>query len=394
MKIFLRVIKYFFLLILFIAVLPYLTCPIYKYPETSVFKGSSFYNPYEHIDPSKWLKANFHGHTRVWWGLTSGSKSEAGEFIKKYKELEYDIIGISDYQFINPLSKVPVYEHGVGLSKNHQLSIGAESVLWKEYLFFQNFHHKQNIIAGLREKNNLISINHPDLLKAYDGNDIKRLRGFDLLEVVNHNFFNAQALWDTVLSNGYPVFMVANDDTHDITNPKDFGYGYTLINSSSSKPEDVIDALGKGRAIGVEMEPQKVDLTVSAKLKQSTAIPKLLKCAVQNDSLIMSFDKACDTIKLFGQNGVLLEKQLAAQKISYKIKPEDTYIRAEINQQDLSNVILNPVFRYDGSPINRTEPEINYTMTWLFRGVCIAIAFVIVIIIRRRKARKQTTAIS
>jgi hypothetical protein len=389
LKIFLRIIKYFFLLIVFIAALPYLTCPIYEYPETSVFKGAYFYNPYKNLDSAKWFKANFHGHTRVWWGLTYGHKSDPEEYLRKYKELGYDIIGISDYQFINPISTIPVYEHGIGLSKNHQLSIGAENILWKEYLFFQNFHHKQSIISGLRGNNILISVNHPEMRGAYDENDIKYLRGYDLLEVVNHNYFNAQNLWDATLSNGYPVFLVANDDTHDITNPKDFGYGYTLVNCNSPNPQDVIEALKNGKAVGVEMEPKKEDLSVSTKLKQSAAIPKLLKCAVHNDSLIMSFDKLCDTIKLIGQNGVLLEKQLSVTKITYKIKPEDTYIRVEINQQDLSNIILNPVFRYDGSDINKSAPVVNYTLTWLYRGACLIIAFVIIIIIRRRKKTKN-----
>ncbi len=387
MKIFLRFVKYFLLLIILLAALPYLTCPVYKYPEPSVFKGASFYNPYENIDSAKWLKANFHGHTRVWWGLTYGHKSDAEEYIRKYKELGYDIIGISDYQNINLLSAIPVYEHGVGLSKNHQLSIAAESILWKEYLFFQNFHHKQNIISGLRESNNLISVNHPDMRRAYDSEDMKYLRGFDLLEVISHNYFNAQALWDTALSSGSAVFLITNDDSHDITNPKDFGYGYTLVNSSSTKQDDVIEALRNGRIMGVEMEPSN-DLSVSAKLKQSALIPLLLKCEVKNDSLKLSFDKVCDTVKLIGQNGITLERKTAVKDISYKLKPEDTYVRAEINQGDLSNVVLNPLFRYDGIQIPRPAPEINQTATWLFRSVCIIIGLLIVIARFRRKKRK------
>jgi hypothetical protein len=387
LRVLLRIVKYFFLLILLLAVLPYLTCPIYKYPETSVFTGSSFYNPYANIDSTKWLKANFHAHTRVWWGLTYGHKSNADELVNKYKELRYDVIGISDYQAITPQSSIPVYEHGIGLSKNHQLSIGAQSILWKEYLFYQNFHHKQNIISGLREKNNLISVNHPDMLKAYDSENIKYLRGIDLLEVINHNYFNAQALWDTALSNGQALFLISDDDSHDITNPKDFGYGYTMVNSASANTGDIIASLKNGAAVAVEMEP-KPDMSVAAKLKQSALIPMPLKYVIHNDSLLITFNKLCDTIKLIGQNGRLLEKRISAGRISYRLKPEDTYVRTEVNQNDLSNIILNPVFRYDGVQVSKTEPEINQLYTWLFRGGLITAA-VLILTLKVKRQRKR-----
>lgn len=386
MKIFLRGLKYLLLLIVLIAALPYITCPIYNRPETSLFEGSSFYNPYSNLDTTKWLKANFHAHTRVWWGLTYGHRSDCGELIKKYNELDYDIIGVSDYQSINPKSSIPVYEHGVGISKNHQLSIGSKNVLYKEYLFYQSFHHKQNIISGLHDGNNIVSVNHPEMRNAYTAEDLKYLRGVDLLEVINHNYNNSQKLWDTALSNGNLMFLISDDDTHDITNPKDFGYAYTMVNSPSSKNEDIINALRKGNAVAVELEPQ-ADMSPQRKLTQSLEIPKLIRCEVQNDSLLIGFDRICDTIKLIGQNGMRLEKMVRSKNVTYKIKPEDTYIRAEVNQSDLSNLILNPVFRYDGGEIHKTGPEINNIYTWLYRGGLILAAIVIIIFSLKRKKR-------
>lgn len=387
LKIFFKILKYLFFLIVFIAILPYLTCPVYKYPQSHVFSGSKFYNPYEKLDTSKWLKANFHAHSRVWWGLTYGWDSDPEELVKKYRELNYDVVGISEYQLFNPLSDIPVYEHGTGIFKNHQLSIGAKSILWKEYLFFQNFHHKQDIISGLREGNNLISINHPPMRGAYDEYDMKTLTGFDLLEVINHNYSKTLNLWDTVLSNGNPVFLIVNDDSHNITNPKDFGYAFTLVNSNTSKTEDIIDALRKGNAVGVEMEPIG-DFSAKVKLQQAVLAPKPVSLQITGDSIVINFDKSCDTIKLIGQNGTLLLNFVSSKYISYKIKPEDSYIRAEVNQNDLTNVILNPVFRYDGQ-ITRPEPVINHFMTWLFRSVLILLISTVIFLIIKRKRRHQ-----
>jgi hypothetical protein len=370
-----------------IAIWPYLTCPVYKKPEVGIFKGSNIYNPYSDIDSTKWLKANFHAHSRVWWGLTHGFNSEPQELVKKYKELNYNVIGLSDYMHINELSSIPVYEHGVGIFKNHQLSVGAGKILWKEYLFWQSFHNKQNIISELREENNLISINHPILRSAYDGEDLKLLQGYDLLEVVNHNYSHTLNLWDTVLSAGKMVFLIVNDDTHDITNPKDFGYAFTMINSNNNN-SDIIEALRTGKSYGVEMEPQG-DFSPAKKLEQARTAPTILNCSVQNDTITFNFDKNCDTIKLFGQNGVILQKANNIKSIKYRLRHEDTYVRAEVNQANSVNVFLNPLFRYDKLEALKNKPETDLTMTWILRSVYICAAFLIIFLLYRRKKMKR-----
>lgn len=386
MKLALRILKYIFLVLVLIALYPYFTCPVYKSPEPTIFKGRNFYNPYADIDTTMWLKGNFHAHSRVWWGLTYGFKSEPAELVKKYKEIGYDIIGLSDYMHINHLSSIPVYEHGVGIFKNHQLSIGAGGILWKEYLFWQSFHNKQNIISELREENNVISINHPTLRSAYDSEDLKLLRGYDLLEIVNHNYSHTLNLWDSVLSAGSLVFLIMNDDTHDITNPKDFGYCFTMINSKKSN-DDIISALRNGKSFGVEIEPQG-DFSPAVKIQQANSAPKPVSCVIKNDTVTFAFDKVCDTIKLIGQNGVLLEKTNSTQRIKYKIKPEDTYIRAEVKQRDSLNVFLNPVFRYDDINEYKKQPEIDYPLTWILRTVYLIIAGLIIFMLYKRKRKK------
>lgn len=386
MRLTLRILKYIFLILVFIALWPYLTCPVYKKPEVSTFNGSSIYNPYEDIDSAKWLKANFHAHSRVWWGLTYGFKSEPSELVKKYKELGYDVIGLSDYMHINELSSIPVYEHGVGIFKNHQLSIGAGKILWKEYLFWQTFSNKQNIIEELREDDNMISLNHPTLRGAYSSGDLTHLRGYDLLEVVNHNYSHTLNLFDSVLSAGNMVFLVINDDTHDITNPKDFGYAFTMINSDNNNT-DILDALKSGRTYGVEMEPAG-DFSPLTKKLQAESAPKITGCKINGDTVSFSFDKNCDTVKLFGQNGIVKVKNENTNSIKYILKPEDTYIRTEINQSNQVNVFLNPVFRYNDLKTHKQPAEIDYLMTWILRTGYILVICVSIYLVYRRKKRK------
>lgn len=352
-----------------------------------MFKGSKFYNPYENIDTSKWLKANFHAHSRVWAGLTNGHKSEARELKNIYTECGYDIIGISDYFKINSVSTIPVYEHGAGIFKNHQLSIGAKNVMFKDYLFWQSFHNKQNIIEELNNGENIISINHPVLRDAYSSQDLINLNGYRLLEIVNNNYAKNVNLWDSVLSAGKMVFLLLNDDTHDITNPVDFGYAFTMINCSND-PKSIINTLGSGSVVGVDMQPgAKTD--PAAKMEQGRLAPMPVSCTIENENLTITFNKLCSKVKLIGQNGTLKKEADSVKTISYKFEPTDTYIRAEIHQPEGTDIYLNPVFRYSDLNEFNKPPVVNIAMTWLLRGIYITAGILVIFLYLRFRTSKK-----
>jgi hypothetical protein len=95
----------------------YLYCPAYIFPEPIPFSGNKIFNPCHEMDSTCWKKANFHVHTRSWRGITKGKKNNEFAIDSIYRYLNYDIIGISDYQHINTYRQkqkdfVPVYEHG------------------------------------------------------------------------------------------------------------------------------------------------------------------------------------------------------------------------------------------------------------------------------------------
>lgn len=133
----------------------YLYCPVYIFPEPKPFSGDKIYNPYTAIDSTGWKKANFHLHTHQWGGITNGRKNYEFAIDTMYHYLNYDIIGISDYQYINLYNKneqgfVPVYEHGYMPRKTHQLVIGAKKVFWLDYAFPQTLNNKQYVIESLK----------------------------------------------------------------------------------------------------------------------------------------------------------------------------------------------------------------------------------------------------
>ena len=66
--------------------------------------------------------------------------------------------------------------------------------------------------------------------------------GYDLIEVVNGPFA-AEDVWDAALSAGHPVWAVANDDTHDLTDSHRTAAGWNMIDAATSSTADVVDAL-------------------------------------------------------------------------------------------------------------------------------------------------------
>ena len=126
---------YLLIFLLGIEAVLYFSAPVYEFPEPAPFSGDKFFNPYQGLGSTGWRKSNFHFHVKEWWGLTAGRNNTPQDFYRVYKWMDYDAPQISNYQSISTLFRdssfyIPVYEHGYGLRKKHQILIGAREVLW------------------------------------------------------------------------------------------------------------------------------------------------------------------------------------------------------------------------------------------------------------------------
>jgi len=359
----------------------YIMCPIYRFQPKKPFSGDSWYNPYRNIE-GNWYKANFHAHSRAWFGITAG-RDERGELYEHYRRMGYDVIGLSNYQTIHKWKTdsrgfFPAYEHGYNLRKRHHLAIGAQEVVWTDYVFWQNCHHKQDLLKVLTNRTPFLVINHPALLGAFTKEDFERLTDYDAIEVLNHHR-NSEELWDAALSAGRLSWMVGNDDTHDISNPGQTCVCWTMVNAMSTGQDDIISAMKAGRMYGVEG-------------KSGVNENALRKVEVRADSLIVELERPAREISYICDRGEVFRTFSHTNESKAQLEPRNTYIRIEI-QNDQSRMYLNPIVRFDGHSVPTYSAAIDVLKTWVQRFSCLTILVIISVLplgIRRIMEKKRS----
>lgn len=386
------------LLLIYFAIL-YITCPVYDFNEPVPFSGNNLYNPYENMDPGSRRKANFQVQSKAWLGLTDGRKNTNEEIHRVYESLGYDVIATSDYQKINRYKSdhpayIPVYEHGYNIRKVHQVLIGSERVLWRDYPFLQSIHNKQHIIRLLRPDNDVIVLAHPKFENGYLPENMKWLSGYDAIEVLNY-FRRSFEHWDSALSSGNYVTIIGNDDVHDIANPDEVGQYMTMINAPVVDRENVVQAILSGNTYGVYVY-RPVGETMDTKIEKAKRIPVLQGVSLRDDTLVVSFSDTASEVVFIGQGGIARASRTHCTEARYTIMPEDTYIRTEIHFPSKMSLYLNPVCRYEGAgPAKIQAPAVNLHKTWILRILGFATLFFILINVyafrrrhKRRKARR------
>lgn len=380
----------------------YLWAPVYNFNQPVPFSGSKLFNPYASMDSNNWRKANFHMHSRMAGGITDGRMNTSQAIFNTYLRLGYDVFSISDYMRVNGYKQdkqtyIPAYEHGYGIWKNHQLCIGSRGVSFLDYPFGQTLNDKQHVIDVLKKKNDIVAIAHPEFRKGYSANDFKYLRNYDLIEALNHYRFSLRQ-WDAALSSGYPAYILASDDGHDINKPGEVGRCVTFINAPSTKRGDIISNLKAGNAYGVSVGRYENE-TIDSIVLTAKSIPKVRNVTLRNDSLFIAVSAKAAAFRFISQNGKLRATVKNSTNATYPISKTDPYIRTEIlfegkHGSDSITIYLNPVYRYIGDkPVKPATPEINIASTLLYRilGFCTLIFIVINIFVIRKRIQKRVS---
>lgn len=392
LKIFLKSLLYIISTFIILVIITSLFRPSYSFDEPKPFQGNYLHNPYKDMKPDNWIQANFHAHTKQYGGLTNG-RSNTNEMLDSvYTALGFDHVGISDYNKINYYdsanpSYIPAYEHGYGMFKIHQLCVGAEKVRYLDYFSFQNLSMKQHTLNRLGKQTRLAIIAHPSFVKrGYLVEDMKYLSNYKLMEVLN-GFRISTAHWDNALSNGHLVYLIGNDDSHDVTDITDIAKRFTMINAPRNEAELLLSSLENGNAVGVdfpviydETHEQKID-----RLKRD--LPYITQAELHGDTLFISASKDFSEIKFIGQEGKELNSQKDKNSAYYVIQDEDNYVRTVLSFYDGTSLYLNPITRHESEEITKQRLDhINWTKTVILWTIyLLAIGFFIKLLIPRKK---------
>jgi 1-acyl-sn-glycerol-3-phosphate acyltransferase len=344
----------------------YVACPFYLEPDTQPFRGARWYNPYADINvrDGRWHDANFHAHAVAWGGITNGRQASR-EVAARYRMLGYDIVGISDYHVSparQPRGVFPVYEHGWNIQKAHRLVLGAGPVSYLDYPLGQNRHQRQHVLDRLRANAPLIAVAHPRLRRGHPAEVLPRLAGYDLMEVFNHFTPPADAEWDAALSAGHPIWLLANDDSHDVDASGETGVSRTRVFSRDASPASVIEALRAGRAYGVHGPSGARALM-------------LLSQRISGDTFEIRVRGPLRAVRIVGTNGVVRAEHVVTRAtpmsevvLRWAAHQDDTYLRAVAIGDDGALLYTNPVIRWNGLALPHAVAQIDRPRTMLWRA--------------------------
>lgn len=362
-------------LLALVLVLPYACAPVYRFAEARPFSGDRFYNPYASDSPPAWQRANLHAHGVAWLGITSAKQTDS-EVAAAYRAHGYDLAVVSDYQRIADASALPVYEHGFNVGKHHQLAIGARQVTWFDLPLWQSTSDKQYIINEIAANAALVAIAHPAALQgyAYGDDELAELSGYQLLEAINGHF-TTESSWDAALSAGRAVWVIGDDDTHDVTSSDRFAVAWNMIGSATTQAAEIIDSLRRGRSYAV--------LSTGA----AETAPRVSGVNVKDGVLTVSIAGGEGEFTFIGQNGDVKRTVARAASASYTFGPNDPYIRTRV--KSASHVLfLNPIVRFDGRSLPTPTATIDAPWTFAARlGIFAFASLLVASIVRRHTGR-------
>lgn len=402
-----KILKYLlYLVIAFVAFLVAMNIfvPVYIFDEPVPFHGDYLLNPYQDIDSSYWKCCNFHGHTRQYGGVTNGRNNGNAVYDSMYRLFGYDHVGISDYNKVNGYengrdpSFIPGYEHGYNVWKTHQVCLGTKKVRRIDYFFYQTLSHKQHMLNRLGEQNRVVAVAHPSFVDgSYNVSDMKYLSNYKVLEVLN-GFVNSPEHWDMALSNGHLVYLIADDDTHDVLKVNDIALRITYLNAKDNDASQLYDALLSGKAVGIDFDLDREE-QMDYKVKRfKRDIPYLNSAKLNGDNFMVSVTKPINKAEFIGQGGTVLKSEWhddadSVFRASYKILPTDQYVRTVLTFFDGTTMWLNPITRHESSDIIKQRLDhVSYTWTAALWMVYLGIILVIVKLVQKYTQNKKVHA--
>lgn len=355
--------------IIFLNILFVLFVPVYNFPNNVKFTGYNWYNPYKNYDNATYYMSNFHGHSKLGIGLLNGRNNTTEDVYKAYSDLGYKYVAISNYHTISEKDKnynfpyIPALEYGINISKSHLLLTGSKERQFLDSILFQNADIIQYKINRIRDNHEIITVAHPDFLRAVSVNEARKLTNYDLMEVVNvyaHSFKQ----WDAALSNGRPAFMLASDDTHNVFVNTDFGRNITMVPVNTDNMSELYNTLKNGSTYAVSLSHNLAMLDRKEKKKILEKLPSLSYIKEERGIVTIKLSEKADKITFISDNGKIINTFMDKDQATVRIAGDSSYVRINaVYENGDINLFFNPLVRsIDSSKPEMPKAEINFIL--------------------------------
>ncbi len=298
----------------------------------------------------RWYRGNLHTHT-----INSDGDSAPDAVARWYKEHRYDFLALTDHNyFTDPqglnsflaakekfllltgeevtsrYESKPVHVNAFGLKSTIDPKFGSNVV---ETL--------QMNVDHIRAQGALPSLNHPNFVWAFTPPELAQVNNLSLFEVYNghpttneHGGGGAASLdemWDHVLTAGKRMWGIAVDDAHafktispDLSNP---GRGWIQVRARNLREEAILEAIEAGdfySSTGVELVSLdggngRLSLEIKERRNEKYAV------------------------RFIGPGGKTLAESFD-NPASYRLKPGESYVRAQVLDSNGRKAWTQPVF--------------------------------------------------
>jgi hypothetical protein len=299
-----------------------------------------------------WYKGNTHTHS-----LNADGDSTPDELVRWYREHGgYQFIVLTDHNFLTSVDalnsvhgaggkflviageevtdlfgKMPVHMNGLGLGRLVPPKGGSSvaDVIQRD-------------ADAIREAGGVPAINHPNYRWAITADDVRQVRGVNLIEIYSGNpdvndlggggLPGVEAIWDQLLSSGKELYGIAVDDAHSFKDPwnpsaKQPGTGWVVVRSSALEPSAILSALERGEfyaSNGIELER----IAVTSSRLTVTVKPG-------------SWNKG--RVQFIGRGGRML-KEVVTSPADYDFVGDEGYVRARVIASNGRMAWVQPVF--------------------------------------------------
>lgn len=369
--------------------------PIYDFEKPASFTGPDIFNPYRNLDTALcWKKANFHVHTRV-KGIFNECEYWPNEVYSFHERLGYDIVTFSNHNELtqHPFDstlQVNVYEHGYNLFKYHKLVFGSKEVNRFDHLLPLLASQRQFQLDILGKESDIIQFNHPLRTTFTTKNLMKKLDGYDIMEL-DCGKSTENEFWDWALSAGHYSYGLANDDLHYPDRTSRIARRCNFICSSSAGYDEIKNVLLDGCYYSMRL-PDYGNGDWNIKIEKNNKLPFIKSIGVDGDSIFIQLSHVADSIKVFGQDHSILHKVTGGDHAGYRMKENDPYARFTAYLPGGEVIYSNPFARYDSkiadSPSREPRHSINVPLTILFNAALLTIFILLALTFHKTVIKK------